>query len=173
MTFRALALRHLPIRLRRWRALKQRGRIPEWQCYKTIATTTAVQWKRHLSLNDFAIIQARPRRAKCAKYCVIAFIRTVLGVKIEKERFFVIGSRCRGNFSLLFCRLRQRTMLLKFKNACRICRTIVYPCLTNQIPVLWPCHCGCHLLKRANDITGCSRNPKKSTMNLEAMERSK
>ena len=105
------------------RALKQRGRILEWQCYNTIQTTTAVQWKRHLI----------PRRAKS--------IRTVLREKIEKERFFLIGSRCRRNFTNLSCRLRQRIMLKFVPN---ICRKIVYPYLTNQIPVLWSCHCGCH-----------------------------
>ena len=59
-------------------------------------------------LQSFRLVQDEQKRAK---YCVTALIRTVLRVKIEKERFVAIGSRCRGNFTFLFCRLRQRIML--------------------------------------------------------------
>ena len=60
-------------------------------------------------LQSFRLVQDEQKRAK---YCVTALIRTVLRVKIEKgeERFVAIGSRCRGNFTFLFRRLRQRIM---------------------------------------------------------------
>ena len=60
-------------------------------------------------------------------------------VKTENDCFVVICSRCRqnlqfGDFTLLFCRVRQRNT----RNSCCMCNTI-FPFLTNRILALWCC----------------------------------